>query len=86
MTNRELQGILAALPPDLPVYVDGYEYGVVDLQPGFVYQAEIVRDYHGTARNYGGPHQELRDWDDRVDLNDQPLVITQGLLLARGTA
>lgn len=90
MTVAELIEKLQSFPGDLPVYVDGYEYGVTDLHAHRVYKADVAEGYHAHA-SHAGPHEELdqhttpAEWakwnwfeDDKVP------TITAGIVIARG--
>jgi hypothetical protein len=65
-TVRELIAALSALPPDLPVYVDGYEGGIGPGKPPRVVRAH--RDYH-QGMDYYKPHAEPF-YPDNVDPDD----------------
>lgn len=55
MTVAELIHALSAFPPDLPVYVRGYEAGVDDVSS--LRDVSVVRDIH--SESYYGRHEVL---------------------------
>jgi hypothetical protein len=65
MTVRDLIAKLQEFHPDLPVLVNGYEGGLVDLTTSHVYTARVA--FHHRSASYMGPHEELYSDDDPSD-------------------
>jgi len=79
MTVQELIAELQKLPADLPVFVDGYEYGV---HTGRVERSRVILNYRGEPdtpdgrKGYGGTHERWQEWHDEGgdDVTDKQIV------------
>lgn len=77
MTVAELIAELGKLPPELPVYVEGYEWGLEDMD--WVRVVDVARNVLGAA--YGGSHAGPDDIP-RVGATYQPGVYLSHLVKA----
>jgi hypothetical protein len=78
MTVRELIDFLAALDPDLSVFVDGYEGGMTIPKPRTVDVALNVN-----TSSYCGEHEEVGSEWERKNREETGAEIGKGLLLGR---
>lgn len=59
MTVKELREHLAQFAEDLPVYVEGYEYGIQDAPLPRKIRVHVNANDWGTEDAMGGPHDEV---------------------------
>ena len=69
ITVGELMDLLVHYPPELEVFVEGYEGGLRPLRKRWIKQARIKKNVN--QEWYFGPHEEGKDGED------------QGLILPR---
>jgi hypothetical protein len=62
MTVDSLIKFLAAYPLDLPVMVNGYEGGLVDVEPERIHIMPVVLNYGRSG--YCGPHEPAKNVEE----------------------
>lgn len=80
MTVSELIQKLSVLPPELPVFVNGYEDGVCD--PEEPREARVALDYD-TQHDWRGPHEEVRGSYDEDRVRERECPIVRAVIIPR---
>jgi hypothetical protein len=80
MTVAELIEKLKVYPPDMRVFVEGYEYGFCDLEK--IHEEEIA--LNATPQpTYGGRHDLKSNYPPGLYPEEPPLEYIQGLVFPR---
>lgn len=83
MKVKELIEKLSTFPPNLPVYLDGYEGGVGD--PGDIREVRVALDWNGRSGWYYGPHEvvEVVGYPSEATARGKGCAIVRAVLIPR---